>query len=142
MVVLARRCFHRHNVTLNPHLTRPALPQELMRGLSASTGLGAEEGGGGAAPAEPFISGNFEYGFGRMAARRKVYLFCNKAQDQRALTPASVQFLGVYKTDRRVRPQGSRHKRQFCAFGGVSRASVQSSRRVSLGRRPASSGKP
>ena len=75
-----------------------------MRGLSASTGLSADQNGSsGAAPTEPFISGNFEYGFGRMAARRKVYLFCNKAQDQRALTPASVHFLGVYKTDRRVR---------------------------------------
>jgi hypothetical protein len=44
-----------------------------MRGLSASTAHAAGDRGGGA-PAEPFISGNFEYGFGRMAARRKVAL--------------------------------------------------------------------
>lgn len=73
-----------------------------MQGLSASTGSGAGSEEGARRDAEPFISGNFEYGVGRMAARRKVYLFCNRAQEQRLLADASVQFLGVYKTDKRV----------------------------------------
>lgn len=52
--------------------------------------------------AEPFISGTFEYGVGRPAAGRKVYLFVNKAQDHRNLHDAMVQFLGVYKTNKKV----------------------------------------
>jgi len=52
--------------------------------------------------AEPFISGTFEYGLGRVAAGRKVYLFINKAQDQMKLHDAMVQFLGVYKTNKKV----------------------------------------
>ncbi|KAK9824108.1 hypothetical protein WJX72_007801 [[Myrmecia] bisecta] len=47
----------------------------------------------------PFISGTFEYGLGRPAGKRKVYLFINKAQDQRALSDATVHFLGVFKTN-------------------------------------------
>lgn len=54
--------------------------------------------------AEPFISGTFEYGVGRPAASRKVYLFINKAQNQQNLHDAMVQFLGVYKTNKKVRP--------------------------------------
>ncbi len=38
------------------------------------------------------------------AGKRKVFLFINKAQDQRALTVASVQFIGVYRTDKKVNP--------------------------------------
>ena len=38
------------------------------------------------------------------AGKRKVFLFINKAQDQRALTVASVQFIGVYRTDKKVKP--------------------------------------
>ena len=53
--------------------------------------------------AEPFISGTFEYGLGRVAAGQKTYLFINKAQDQLKLHDAMVQFLGVYKTNKRVR---------------------------------------
>ena len=34
--------------------------------------------------------------------QRKVYLFANKAQDQGSLTDATVQFLGVFKTDKKV----------------------------------------
>ena len=67
-----------------------------MKGLSASTGQADD------ALEAPFISGTFEYG-GRAAARRKVYLFANRAQDQRCLTDATVQFLGVFKTDKKVR---------------------------------------
>jgi len=52
--------------------------------------------------AEPFISGTFEYGLGRVAAGRKVYLFINKAQDHMKLHDAMVQFLGVYKTNKKV----------------------------------------
>ena len=74
--------------------------QDLMAGLASATG-GSDDGGN---RSEPFISGSFEYGFGRAAAKRKVYLFANKAQEQSALTDATVQFLGVYRTDRRVRP--------------------------------------
>ena len=55
--------------------------------------------------AEPFISGTFEYGLGRGAGGQKVYLFINKAQDQLKLHDAMVQFLGVYKTNKRVRSQ-------------------------------------
>ena len=66
-----------------------------MKGLSASTGQADD------VQEAPFISGTFEYG-GRAAARRKVYLFANKAQDQRSLTDATVQFLGVFKTDKKV----------------------------------------
>ena len=51
---------------------------------------------------EPFISGTFEYGLGRPAAGRKIYLFINKAQDQRNLHDAMVQFLGVYKTNKKA----------------------------------------
>ena len=54
------------------------------------------------AQVEPFISGTFEYGLGRPASNRKVYLFINKAQDQRHLLAATVQFLGVYRTDKKV----------------------------------------
>jgi hypothetical protein len=32
----------------------------------------------------------------------QVYLFANKAQNQEALTDATVQFLGVFRTDKRV----------------------------------------
>lgn len=53
--------------------------------------------------AEPFISGTFEYGLGRSAGGKKVYLFINKAQDQLKLHDAMVQFLGVYKINKRVR---------------------------------------
>ena len=53
--------------------------------------------------AEPFISGTFEYGLGRGAGGQKVYLFINKAQDQLKLHDAMVQFLGVYKTNKKVR---------------------------------------
>lgn len=52
--------------------------------------------------AEPFISGTFEYGLGRMAGGQKTYLFINKAQDQLKLHDAMVQFLGVYKTNKKV----------------------------------------
>ena len=52
--------------------------------------------------AEPFISGTFEYGLGRGAGGQKVYLFINKAQDQLKLHDAMVQFLGVYKTNKKV----------------------------------------
>ncbi len=76
--------------------------QDLMAGLASATGSSDD---GGKRGGEPFISGSFEYGFGRMAAKRKVYLFANKAQQQSALTDATVQFLGVYRTDRRVRPE-------------------------------------
>ncbi len=69
--------------------------QDLMKGLSGSTGQADD------VLEAPFISGTFEYG-GRAAARRKVYLFANKAQDQRSLTDATVQFLGVFKTDKKV----------------------------------------
>ena len=69
--------------------------QDLMKGLAASTGQSDDT------VEEPFISGTFEYG-GRAAARRKVYLFANKAQDQGSLTDATVQFLGVFKTDKKV----------------------------------------
>ena len=76
-----------------------------MAGLASATG-GSDDGGerGGR---EAFISGNFEYGFGRAASRRKVYLFANRAQVQSALADATVQFLGVYRTDRRVRARGA-----------------------------------
>ena len=66
-----------------------------MKGLAASTGQPDDM------VEEPFISGTFEYG-GRSAAQRKVYLFANKAQDQGSLTDATVQFLGVFKTDKKV----------------------------------------
>lgn len=66
-----------------------------MKGLSASMGQSDDM------LEAPFISGTFEYG-GRAAARRKVYLFANKAQDQRSLTDATVQFLGVFMTDKKV----------------------------------------
>ena len=66
-----------------------------MKGLAASTGQSDDM------VEEPFISGTFEYG-GRAAAQRKVYLFANKAQDQASLTDAIVQFLGVFKTDKKV----------------------------------------
>ena len=66
-----------------------------MKGLAASTGQSDDT------IEAPFISGTFEYG-GRAAARRKVYIFANKAQDQRCITDATVQFLGVYKTDKKV----------------------------------------
>ena len=66
-----------------------------MKGLAASTGQSDDT------IEAPFISGTFEYG-GRAAARRKVYMFANKAQDQRCITDATVQFLGVYKTDKKV----------------------------------------
>jgi len=56
--------------------------------------------------AEPFISGTFEYGLGRVAAGRKVYLFINKAQDQMKLHDAMVQFLGVYKTNKKGQLNG------------------------------------
>ena len=69
--------------------------QDLMKGLAASTGQSDDT------VEEPFISGTFEYG-GRAAAQRKVYLFANKAQDQGSLTDATVQFLGVFKTDKKV----------------------------------------
>ena len=68
-----------------------------MKGLAASTGQSDD------AVEMPFISGAFEYG-GRAAARRKVYMFANKAQDQRSLTDATVQFLGVFKTDKKASP--------------------------------------
>jgi hypothetical protein len=42
--------------------------QDLMRGLSASTGLEHSE----QRDVTPFISGTFEYGVGRPAAKRKV----------------------------------------------------------------------
>ncbi|CAL8467040.1 g6576 [Coccomyxa elongata] len=71
--------------------------QDLMKGLAASTG----QESGSETDRQPFISGTFEYGVGRPAAKRKVYLFANKAQDQEALTAATVQFLGVFKTDKR-----------------------------------------
>lgn len=32
----------------------------------------------------------------------QIYLFANKAQDQEALTAATVQFMGVFKSDKRV----------------------------------------
>ncbi len=69
-----------------------------MKGLAASTGQSDD------AVEMPFISGTFEYG-GRAAARRKVYMFANKAQDQRSLTDATVQFLGVFKTDKKASPR-------------------------------------
>jgi len=71
--------------------------QDLMKGLAASTGQSDD------AVEMPFISGTFEYG-GRAAARRKVYMFANKAQDQSSLTDATVQFLGVFKTDKKASP--------------------------------------
>lgn len=66
-----------------------------MKGLSASTGQSDD------ALEAPFISGTFEYG-ARAAAHRKVYVFANKAQDQCRLTDATVEFLGVFKTDKKV----------------------------------------
>ena len=66
-----------------------------MKGLSASTGQSDD------ALEAPFISGTFEYG-ARAAAHRKVYVFANRAQDQRCLTDATVEFLGVFKTDKKV----------------------------------------
>ncbi|EIE27022.1 hypothetical protein COCSUDRAFT_83581 [Coccomyxa subellipsoidea C-169] len=71
--------------------------QDLMKGLAASTGQEA----GPEIDRQPFISGTFEYGMGRPAAKRKIYLFANKAQDQEALTAATVQFMGVFKSDKR-----------------------------------------
>ncbi|KAK9805362.1 hypothetical protein WJX73_006658 [Symbiochloris irregularis] len=51
--------------------------------------------------AEPFISGTFEYGLGRGASKRKVYIFLSKSQDHDAgLHDASVSFAGVFTTDR------------------------------------------
>ncbi|CAK0735032.1 hypothetical protein CVIRNUC_000518 [Coccomyxa viridis] len=73
--------------------------QDLMKGLAASTGQSDDT------VEEPFISGTFEYG-GRAAAQRKVYLFANKAQDQGSLTDATVQFLGVFKTDKKGKLEG------------------------------------
>ena len=61
--------------------------------------------------AEPFISGTFEYGLGRLAGGQKVYLFINKAQDQLKLHDAMVQFLGVYKTNKKV--TGARTEIQY-----------------------------
>ena len=56
--------------------------------------------------AEPFLSGTFEYGLGRTAANRKVYLFLSKAQDHAAgLHDASVSFVGVFQTDKQVPSQ-------------------------------------
>ena len=51
---------------------------------------------------EPFISGTFEYGLGRMAGGKKAYLFINKAQDQLKLHDVMVQFLGVYKINKKA----------------------------------------
>lgn len=71
-----------------------------MKGLTASTGQADDT------LEAPFISGTFEYG-GRAAARRKVYVFANKAQNQASLTDATVQFLGVFKTDKKVHSQSA-----------------------------------
>lgn len=46
------------------------MSQDLMRGLAASTG----QEGGPEIDKQPFISGTFEYGVGRPAAKRKVCL--------------------------------------------------------------------
>lgn len=43
---------------------------------------------------------------GRPAANRKVFLFLNKAADQKNLQNASVQFIGVYRTNKQVSPSG------------------------------------
>ena len=56
------------------------------------------------------------------AGKRKVFLFINKAQDQRALTVASVQFIGVYRTDKKVKPlclSAYPPKHQWCAAAGI-----------------------
>ena len=68
------------------------------------------QGGSSALPAsveistaEPFLSGTFEYGLGRTAANRKVYIFLSKAQDHASgLHDASVSFVGVFKSDKQV----------------------------------------
>lgn len=82
--------------------------QELYKSLDSRAGSG---GNAAALPAsvaissaEPFLSGTFEYGLGRTAANRKVYVFLSKAQDHDAgLHDASVSFVGVFKTDKQVR---------------------------------------
>lgn len=82
--------------------------QELYKSLDSRAGSG---GNAAALPAsvaissaEPFLSGTFEYGLGRTAANRKVYVFLSKAQDHDAgLHDASVSFVGVFKTDKQGR---------------------------------------
>lgn len=94
--------------------------QELLKDVQA----GKAESGRGVSmdvvhqQGEPFISGTFEYGLGRSAVGRKVYLFINKAQDHRQLHDAMVQFLGVYKTNRKVSmaPQTHCLMQSSCGF--------------------------
>ena len=97
------------SVAASPFLVWMIISRALSQGLLKETQAGKSKNNG-ANPGlavmnvEPFISGTFEYGLGRPAAGRKVYLFINKAQDQRNLHNALVQFLGVYKTNRKARP--------------------------------------
>ena len=96
---------------MSPHPWFGRISHALSQGLLKETQAGKSKDNG-ANPGlaimnvEPFISGTFEYGLGRPAAGRKVYLFINKAQDQRNLHNALVQFLGVYKTNRKARLAG------------------------------------
>ena len=57
---------------------------------------------------QPFISGHFEYGLGRAAAQRDVFVFVGRSQDQDSLDlNTNVTFLGVYRTNKSVRKHHS-----------------------------------
>ena len=89
-----------------PHARAPA--QELFKPGSHANAREADikrAGSGSASDATaPFISGHFEYGLGRAAGQRHVFLFIGKSQDHTTLeADTNVTFLGIYKTNRAVR---------------------------------------
>lgn len=94
-----------------------ALLQDLYRSVDSGSQSGsALPASVSVSTSEPFISGTFEYGVGRTATNRKVYIFLSKAQDQAAgLHTASVSFIGVFKTDKQVGGQARKSSHGFVA---------------------------
>ena len=81
--------------------------QELFKPGSYANAKEAQVNRGGSSASDstaPFISGHFEYGLGRAAGQRHVFLFIGKSQDHNTLEQdTNVTFLGIYKTNRAVR---------------------------------------
>ena len=77
-----------------------AMLQELFKPGSNTSATAAEVKRDATAP---FISGHFEYGLGRAAGQRHVFLFIGRSQDHDTQElDTNVTFLGIYKTNRAV----------------------------------------
>ena len=92
---MLRHCQHASQVL------SPGALQELFKATSGP-GIQAEVRRDATAP---FISGHFEYGLGRAAAKRNVFVFVGRSQDHESLhLNTNVTFLGVFLTDGSVGP--------------------------------------